>query len=104
CASCVCTLSADAAMGYSALPGWRLSVEYDYIDQDRLRSGTHSVSGVPDGSELEDDTVNRYVTGAGSYTPGSARNISLLLPYFIRDHSPYGDSDSTQPLPPLSYS
>ena len=52
CASCGCTLSADAAMGYSALPGWRLSIEYDYIDQNQLRSGTQPVSGVPAGSEL----------------------------------------------------
>ena len=47
CATCGCTLSADAAMGYSALPGWRLSLEYDYINQDELRSGTHSVVGRP---------------------------------------------------------
>jgi len=33
-ASCGCTLSADVAMGYSAMQGWRLSVEYDYINQD----------------------------------------------------------------------
>jgi hypothetical protein len=50
CASCGCTLSADAAMGYSALPGWRLSIEYDYINQDQLRSGTNTVTGVPAGS------------------------------------------------------
>src|SRR6202008_2279346 len=62
CASCGCTLSADAAMGYSALPGWRLSVEYDYINQDTLRSGTHSVTGVPAGTELEHQTINQYVT------------------------------------------
>jgi hypothetical protein len=104
CASCGCTLSADAAMGYSALPGWRLSVEYDYINQDELRSGTHSVSGVPDGSELEHQTLNRYVTGAVSYTPDSSWNVTLLVPYVIRDHSTYGEFDSTQPLPPLSYS
>lgn len=104
CATCGCTLSADAAMGYSALPGWRLSVEYDYIDQDRLRSGTRSVAGVPDGSELEHDTLNRYVTAALSFTPNSAWNVTLLMPYVIRDHSTYGAVDSTQPLPPLSYS
>jgi len=104
CATCGCTLSADAAMGYSALPGWRLSLEYDYLNQDELRSGTHSVAGVPDGSELEHDTLNRYVTGALSYTPNSAWNVTLLVPYVIRDHSTYGDFDSTQPLPPLSYS
>src|SRR5215475_14921522 len=67
CASCGCTLSADAAMGYSTQPGWRLSLEYDYIDQDQLRSGTRAVAGVPPGTELEHETLNQYVTVGLSY-------------------------------------
>src|SRR5215469_11474623 len=104
CASCGCTLSADAAMGYSALPGWRLSFEYDYINQDQLRSGTHPVSGVPDGHELEHDTLNRYFTIGLSYSPNSSWNLTVLAPSIERDHSTYGTYDSTQPLPDLSYS
>ena len=104
CASCGCTLSADAAMGYSAQPGWRLSVEYDYIDQDQLRSGTHPVSGVPPGTELEHETVNQYVTAGLSYNPNSAWNLTLLIPYVIRSHSTYGIYDPTQPSPELSRS
>lgn len=104
CASCGCTLSADAAMGYSAMPGWRLSAEYDYIDQDQLRSGTRSVSGVPDGTELEHQTINQYVTAGLSYTPNASWNLTLLVPYVIRSHSTYGTFDSTQPLPELSRS
>ena len=104
CASCGCTLSADAAMGYSALPGWRLSVEYDYIDQDELRSGTQAVSGVPPGTELEHQTINQYVTTGLSYTPNSSWNLTLLIPYVIRSHSTYGTYDPTQPLPELSRS
>jgi hypothetical protein len=104
CASCGCTLSADAAMGYSAMPGWRLSVEYDYINQNQLRSGTHTVSGVPDGTELENQTINQYVTAGLSYSPNSSWNVALLLPYVIRSHSTYGTFDSTQPLPELSRS
>jgi len=69
CASCGCTLSADAAMGYSAMPGWRLSLEYDYIDQNQLRSGTQAVPGVPPGNELEHETVNQYVTARASCRP-----------------------------------
>src|SRR5215813_4395037 len=83
CASCGCTLSADAAMGYSALPGWRLSVEYDYINQNQLRSGTQAVSGVPDGTELEHQTINQYVSAGLSYSPNSSWNVTLLLPYVI---------------------
>jgi len=104
CASCGCTLSADAAMGYSALPGWRVSIEYDYINQDQLRSGTEAVSGVPAGTELEHQTINQYVTAGVSYSPNSSWNFTLLAPYVIRSHSTYGDYDPTQPLPELSRS
>jgi hypothetical protein len=104
CASCGCTLSADAAMGYSAQPGWDLSVEYDYIHQDQLRSGTHSATVVPAGYELEHDTLNRYVTTGLSYSPDSQWNFKLLVPYVIRTHSTYGDYDPAQPLPELSSS
>lgn len=104
CASCGCTLSADAAMGYSAVPGLRLSVEYDYIDQDELRSGTHAASGVPAGTELEHETINQYVTTGLSYSPNSSWNLTVLVPYVIRSHSTYGIYDPTQPLPELSRS
>jgi hypothetical protein len=104
CASCGCTLSSDAAVGYSATSGWRLNVEYDYIHQDQLRSGTRSVAGVPDGNELERETLNRYITTGLSYSPNSAWNISLFVPYVVRTHSTYGEFDSTQPLPELSSS
>jgi hypothetical protein len=104
CATCGCTLSADAAMGYSALPGWRLSLEYDYIHQDELRSGTQKVSGVPAGYELEHDTLNRYITAGLSYSRNSAWNFLLLVPWVIRSHSTYGTYDPTQPLPDLSSS
>src|SRR5580698_4823934 len=44
CATCGCTVNADAVMGYTTESGWRVNVEYDYIDQDQLRSGTRSAS------------------------------------------------------------
>jgi hypothetical protein len=104
CATCGCTLSADAAMGYSATAGWRLNFEYDYIHQDELRSGTHSASGVPNGNEFERETLNRYLTTGVNYSPSPAWNVSLLVPYVERTHSTYGTFDSTQPLPALSTS
>lgn len=61
-------------MGYSSMAGWRLSVEYDYIHQDELRSGTRSVTGVPVGNELERETLNRYITTGLSYAPTSDWN------------------------------
>jgi hypothetical protein len=99
CSSCGCALSSDAAMGYSVSSGWRVSVEYDYIDQDELRSGTRSVAGVPNGLELERDTLNQYVTTGISYSTEPAWRISMLAPYVIRSHSTYGTFDATQPLP-----
>jgi hypothetical protein len=104
CATCGCTLSADAAMGYSADPGWRLNLEYDYIHQDELREGTHAVSGVPDGNELEHDTLNQYVTADLNYNPTADWNVDLRVPYVVRTHSTYGEYDSSQPLPDLSRS
>jgi hypothetical protein len=89
-------------MGYSAEPGWRLSLEYDYIHQDQLRSGTRAISRVPDGVELERETLNRYLTAGVDYSPNTDWNIDLRLPYVIRTHSTYGPYDSTQPLPPSS--
>ncbi|MBS0379785.1 MAG: transporter [Proteobacteria bacterium] len=104
CATCGCTLSSDAAMGYTTIPGWRFSLQYDYINQDELRSGTRAVSSVPAGNELEHDTLNRYVTAGINYAPSSAWNVQLLVPYVIRSHSTYGEYDPDQPLPDLSSS
>lgn len=102
CATCGCTLNADAAMGYGTLEGWRLGFEYDYIHQDELRSGTRAVGGVPDGDELEHDTLNRYLTVSLDYSPNPDWNVSLRVPYVIRTHSTYGDYTQGEELPPLS--
>ncbi|HEV7614180.1 MAG TPA: hypothetical protein VGO37_20045 [Steroidobacteraceae bacterium] len=104
CATCGCTLNADAAMGYSAEAGWRLSLEYDYIHQDQLRNGMHAVAAVPHGNELERETLNRYLTLGVDYNPTADWNIDLRVPYVVRTHSTYGPYDSTQPLPPISSS
>src|SRR5262249_53198213 len=95
CASCGCTLSSDAAMGYSAGAGLRLSLQYDYIHQDQLRSGTRAISTVPDGYELERETLNRYITAGVSYSPNSSWNINLLVPYALRTHSTFGELDAS---------
>jgi hypothetical protein len=102
CATCGCTLSTDAAMGYSALAGWRINFEYDYINQNQLRSGTHAVSGVASGNELENATINRYLNLGVSYSPNVDWNITVRIPYVSRDHTTYGTFDSTKPPPDLS--
>jgi hypothetical protein len=100
CATCGCTVNSDGAMGYSSASGWRINLEYTYIDQDELRSGT-STSGPAaavnnpsnpalGGGEIEKQTINRYFTLGLSYRPNSDWNFNLLVPYVSRDHTTYG--------------
>jgi hypothetical protein len=100
CATCGCTVNSDAAMGYSSASGWRINLEYTYINQDELRSGT-STSGPAavvnnpsnpalGGGEIEKQTINHYATLGLSYRPNSDWNFSLLVPYVTRDHTTYG--------------
>jgi hypothetical protein len=100
CATCGCTVNSDAAMGYSAASGWRVNLEYTYIDQDQLRAGTGTSSFAPvvdhpsnptlGGGEIEKQTINRYLTLGVSYRPSSDWNFNLLVPYVSRDHTTYG--------------
>ena len=100
CATCGCTLSADAAAGYSAIPGVRFNFEYDYINQDALRSGTGTATPAQvinnpsnpalGGGEIEKQTINRYLTMGMSYSPNSEWNVSVLVPYVMRTHTTFG--------------
>ncbi len=98
CATCGCTLSTDAATGFSTRAGWRVGLQYDYIKQNQLRHGTGSASIVPEGNELEHETTNDYITASLNYAPNPRWNLNLQLPYVIRDHTTYGEYDPTQPL------
>jgi hypothetical protein len=106
CATCGCSLSTDAAMGYSDIAGWRATFEFDYINQDQLRSGTSSISNsqvaaindAGGSQEVEKQTINRYFTAGISYRPNGEWNFNLLVPYIDRSHSTWGQS--TNPLTP----
>jgi hypothetical protein len=98
CATCGCTLSTDAATGFSTRAGWRVNLQYDYINQDQLRHGTGTASVVPVGNEFEHETTNRYITASLTYAPNSRWSLGLQLPYVIRDHSTYGGYDPSLPL------
>ncbi|MGN6312676.1 MAG: transporter [Rhodanobacteraceae bacterium] len=101
CATCGCTLSTDAATGYSAQTGWRVNLEYAFLDQDELRHGNGSASPAQvvdnpsdpsaEASEIEKDTLNRYINLGISYHPNADWGFSLLLPYVRRDHTTYGE-------------
>src|SRR5579862_6756663 len=104
CATCGCALSADAASGYSAIPGLRYNFEYDYINQDALRSGTGTanfaqVMNSPSnpalgGGEIEKQTINRYLTLGMSYTPNPEWNVNVLIPYVMRSHTTFGQQST----------
>ena len=103
CATCGCSLSTDAAMGYSAASGWRINLQTDYINQSQLRSGTRSVSAAQvaslnpaAGQEVEHDTINRYTTLGLSYSPNADWSVNLQVPYIDRSHSTYGAATPDQ--------
>ncbi|MBN8745318.1 MAG: transporter [Thiomonas arsenitoxydans] len=103
CATCGCSLSTDAAMGYSAASGWRVNLQTDYINQSQLRTGTHSVSAASvaalnpaAGQEVEHDTINRYTTLGLTYSPNANWSVNLQIPYIDRSHSTYGAATPDQ--------
>jgi hypothetical protein len=101
CATCGCTLSTDAATGYSAQAGWRVNLEYAFLNQDELRHGNGGASPsqvvddpsdpAADASEIEKDTLNRYVNLGISYHPNADWGFSAILPFVRRDHTTYGE-------------
>ena len=103
CATCGCSLSTDAAMGYSAASGWRINLQTDYINPNELRSGTSSVSAAQvaglnpaAGQEVEHDTINRYTTLGLTYSPNADWSVNLQIPYIDRSHSTYGAATPDQ--------
>ena len=108
CATCGCALSSDGATGFWATPGWRLNLQYDFINQDQLRQGTGAISpaqvaalNTPApglGQEVEHQTINRYLTLGLSYSPNTEWGFKLLVPYIDRSHSTYGPASN--PLTP----
>ncbi|MDA8383354.1 MAG: transporter [Betaproteobacteria bacterium] len=103
CATCGCSLSTDAAMGYQATSGGRASLQYDYLDQSQLRHGTHAVSTAQVAAlnpaanqEVEHDTINRYTTLGVAYSPNADWNIALAVPYVDRSHATYSQATSSE--------
>ena len=108
CATCGCTLSTDAATGYTTQSGWRLNLDYTFIDQDQLRHGTGTATPqqvvdqpadpAAGGGEIEKRTINRYTNLSLAYRLNADWGFNLLLPYVLRGHTTYGDQE--QPYAP----
>lgn len=100
CATCGCTLNTDAATGNSTVAGWRINIDYTYIDQDQLRHAgrkatPEQVVDQPSapalgGGEIERNTTNRYINLTAIYRFNADWGVNLVVPYVIRDHSTYG--------------
>jgi len=107
CATCGCSLNSDGALGYTDATGWRVSFQYDYIDQDQLRSGYHAFSAAQAAAindtggnqEVEHRTINRTATVGVGYRSSADWGFNLLIPYVDRDHSTYGSAGSNQLTP-----
>ncbi len=99
CASCGCTLNTDwENLNPSSSSGLKFDLRYDYLDQDQLRSGTHTISPAAasqvvnngDPQEVEKDTKNHYVTLSGDYSVKSGWGVNVQFPYIFRSHSTLG--------------
>ena len=107
CATCGCTLSSDAAMGYSALAGWRINFDYTFINQNQLRNGYGAVSpaqaaAINDAGgdqEVERQTINRYFNLGISYSPDAEWAFNLQLPFVDRSHTTYDDAGAADLTP-----
>lgn len=107
CSSCGCTLSPDwENLGFSASPGLKLDVRYDYLNQNQLRSGTGTISSASasqivtngDRQEVEKYTRNNYLTVGLDYSPNPNWGVNVQVPYIDRSHATLGtESDGATP-------
>ncbi len=103
CATCGCSLSSDGALGYGATGNWGISLDESFINQNQLRSGTGSVSQqqaqASADQEVENQTVNRYMSLGVSYANSADWNFKLSIPYIDRSHTTYGTDAMSQLTP-----
>jgi hypothetical protein len=97
CASCGCSLSNDPITGYTESAGWRVNLDYTFINQNQLRHGgstaTESQAWAA-GQEAEHKTINRYTNLGVTYSPNADWNFKAIIPYVSRSHSTYGTATS----------
>ncbi|NWA26440.1 TonB-dependent receptor [Pseudomonas gingeri] len=107
CASCGCTLSSDwDNLGISNSSGLKLDLRYDYLNQNQLRSGSHSISPSAasqisnngNAQEVEKYTRNDYLTLGLDYSFNPSWGVDLQVPYIFRSHNTLGTaSDGVTP-------
>ena len=103
CSSCGCTLSSDwENLGFSSTSGFKIDVRYDYLNQNELRTGTHSISrsaaAADPNAEVEKYTRNNYLTVGVDYSTNPDWGVNVQLPYINRNHTTLGTgSDGVNP-------
>ena len=92
CASDGCSLSSDAdAEGLSSTEGFRFDLRYDYLNQNRIRSGTGKVAVFPvAGHEQELYTQSRSLTAGFYYRWNAYWSVNVQIPYLDRAHGTNG--------------
>jgi len=99
CGSAFCSVNTDwQALGFGVQRGWRLKVQFEYLDQDQLRHGSDQVAGTETEAEHQElRTINRNWLATADYGIDAHWGVSVTLPYLNRDHShihdPAGDAE-----------
>lgn len=89
CGQAFCSINTNwHAQGVWTEPGLRLDLQYQFIDQDQLRRGSHDAS-VGDVERHHDElrTINRNWLGTLDYAIDPRWGISVTLPVTSRSHS-----------------
>lgn len=94
CGSAFCSVNSNwDVQGVATEPGAvRLDLRYEYIHQDRLRSGTHNISADQDASDVTElKTVNRNWVATLDYAFDPNWAVSVALPLVSREHAHIAD-------------
>ncbi len=103
CSSCGCTLGTEwVSEGYTASSGLRLDLRYDYINQDELRTGTHTASaadiqhalGAGTAQETQRYTLTRFYTVALDYGFNRDWGVNVQVPMLRRTHGTLAEGDA----------
>lgn len=99
CSVCGCSLSSDwASQGYGMSPGLDADLNYQYYDQDDLRSGTgeadRAAFAIPNEHELQRETLTRSATLGIDFVASPVWGFDLQLPYYDRFHSTIAPGDT----------
>jgi hypothetical protein len=90
CGSAFCVIDTNWATQEAATEAGaaRLDLRYEYINQDKLRSGSKAISQAEDTSDTTElRTVNRNLVTTFDYSFSSAWAVSVSAPVVQRDHS-----------------